>query len=444
MPADADRPDEATTPEQLPTWAAAQLPPTAPPPLPTPPLQPPGRPHWSVVLAGALVVAALVAGAVFAFLPDDEGSSSADRREEEPSTTLPDEDPPDQSELEEVVAEISDFVEQERGLDFDEPVQVELEDDEGFEARLFDDFEEDAAELERYEPLYKAFGLVEPDGDLATDLRSAYSTGVVGFYDSETKELVVRGAALTPFVRVTIAHELTHALDDQHFDLDRPEYDDADDEVGLGFTALVEGMATVVEEAYLAELSDDEQEQYYDELGDIVAGGIPDVSMVLLNLISAPYSYGPDFVTVLEEELDRDGLDQVYEDPPHTSEQVADPQAYLDGEEAVEVPHPTADGTVVEDGVLGQLFVQELLTDSIVLDEAEDAADGWGGDWATSWTDGARSCVRFTMVGDSEQDTRELLLGWTNWADAVEQQGLAVDVEQPAAGQPLTVTSCTA
>ena len=74
--------------------------------------------------------------------------------------------------------------------------------------------------------------------------------GVVGFYDPETDELVVRGAALTPYVRTTIAHELVHALDDQHLDLDRPEYDEADDEIGFGFSSVVEGNARRVENAY--------------------------------------------------------------------------------------------------------------------------------------------------------------------------------------------------
>ena len=96
----------------------------------------------------------------------------------------------------------------------------------------------------------EGLGLVEPDADLVESMRSLLGVGVVGFYDPETDELVVRGAALTPYVRTTIAHELIHALDDQHLDLDRPEYDEADDEVGFGFSSVVEGNARRIEDAY--------------------------------------------------------------------------------------------------------------------------------------------------------------------------------------------------
>jgi len=73
--------------------------------------------------------------------------------------------------------------------------------------------------------------------------RTLLTAGVVGFYDPETKQLVVRGTDTTPFTRRVLAHELTHALDDQHFDLNRQQLDKADDETGFGFSALVEGNA---------------------------------------------------------------------------------------------------------------------------------------------------------------------------------------------------------
>src|SRR5205807_4997815 len=59
-----------------------------------------------------------------------------------------------------------------------------------------------------------------------TDLRQAVhrflSTQVIGYYDSDSKQLVFIGTnSPTPPERMTLAHELTHALDDQHFDLSR-------------------------------------------------------------------------------------------------------------------------------------------------------------------------------------------------------------------------------
>src|SRR5690606_29911138 len=116
------------------------------------------------------------------------------------------------------VEEISAFVEEARGLEFREPVDVELAAGEEFEQRLLEDFDEDVEELEATGTLLTAFGLIDPSVDVVEAMRSLLGGGVVGFYDPETEELVVRGDDVTPYVRTTIAHELVHALDDQHFE----------------------------------------------------------------------------------------------------------------------------------------------------------------------------------------------------------------------------------
>jgi hypothetical protein len=381
---------------------------------------------------------ALLGAAVFAVVgSSDDGSS-------ERGASVDDEtgggSASGEGELTAVVDEISAFVAEERGLEFQEPVDVELEDDEGFEQRLLEDFEEEQESFAESQVLYQALGLIEPDADLMELFREAYAVGVVGFYDPETDELVVRGTDLSPSVRVTIAHELTHALDDQHFDIDRTEYDDSDDEIGFGFSALLEGQATVVEEAYLASLSGEEQDQYYDELLEQVGGGIPDVPEVLIEMIVAPYSEGPGFVEALSESGGQEALDAAYDEPPTTSEQVLEPEAYLEGEGAVAVEHPVADGEAVDEMLFGQLAVGLVLETGISGGDAEEAADGWGGDWLTWWEDGERSCMRATFVGDTPEDTEELGSAWSEWADNVD---LEATVDQAAAADPVTVTSCT-
>jgi hypothetical protein len=344
--------------------------------------------------------------------------------------------PPTADEVNDLVTELSAFVEEQRGLEFEAPVQVEIEDDEAFHERLFADYDEDAEQTAELDPLYKAFGLLDPDDDLVETLRTALEGAVIGFYDPETGELVVRGAAITPAVRVTVAHELTHALDDQHFDLDREEYDEADDEIGFGFSGLVEGSAVAVEDAYLETLSPAEHDRYFEEQ---MSYGLPDVPLVLLELIGAPYQYGPDLVGALRTDGGRERLDGAFAEPPRTSEQVVHPDRYLDTEPAVEVEHPAADGEVVWDGVLGEVFVRLALGQE-VPDQADAAAEGWGGDWATSWRDGERACARAVVVGDTPADSDELYDAWSAWASAVD---MTASADQPEAGGPVTVTSCT-
>ncbi|HEX2118207.1 MAG TPA: hypothetical protein VHF91_03420, partial [Acidimicrobiales bacterium] len=112
-----------------------------------------------------------------------------------------------------VVAELQAFVESARGLPFKEPVDVAVVDDAEFR-RLLSGGE--AVDLQRPDDevsigVLRALGLLAagqdlgPAGEIDPDL-------VAGFYDTETKELVVRGTRLTPFVRQVLVHELTHAL----------------------------------------------------------------------------------------------------------------------------------------------------------------------------------------------------------------------------------------
>ncbi len=437
--------------------------PPPPPPPPPPPGQPPWddeleppprRRRWWVVVVALVAVAGVLAASVAAVwtssddgddsdaqAPTGEGDGGPAPGTDPPSTTTP--PPATEPELRAAVDDISAFVEDERGLTFREPVQVELAGEGDFQERLLEDFDEDADELRDDEVLLKALGMVDPDVDLVSSMRGLLGGGVVGFYDPETRELVVRGTALTPYVRTTIAHELTHALDDQHFDLDRPEYDDAADEISFGFSALAEGNARRVEGAYLDSLSADDQDAAAAEemaLGSGVEVG--DVPIVLIDLISAPYALGETFVGSLVDAGGQAGLDAAFADPPRTSEQVIDPSAYAEGEARVEVPAPEPPGDVIDDGVVGQLLILLVLADEIGNDEARAAAEGWGGDRYATWRDGERWCGSVAIVGDDAAETGELRAVFADGATARAEGGVEATVEVPAGDGPVTVRSC--
>src|SRR5512138_856603 len=138
---------------------------------PHPPGTVPPRPsRWLLPLIGVLTIVALVASLLLV-----RGASSGEEVLEPPgerdAAEEPDE-PPTQEELEEVVAEISAFVEQETGLSFLEPVTVELAGEGEFQDRLLADFDEDVEDLRATEVFLKALGLVDPDVDLVESMRS--------------------------------------------------------------------------------------------------------------------------------------------------------------------------------------------------------------------------------------------------------------------------------
>ena len=381
---------------------------------------------------GVLVL--LVATFVFVGGDDDPDASpspttAADGGSPEPTdpgapTTEPDLPPASEQEFLDLVAELQDYVAEARGLPFEEEVTVELADDDEFEARLADKFEEDVADIEDAEVFYRALGLLPDDTSLVDSLRAIYSAGVLGFYDPETDELVVRGRSTTPYVQQTIVHELVHALDDQHFELHRPQYDDAKDEIGTGFSAVVEGDARRIENRWMSEQPTDFREEAKAE-EDAFGAGI-DASAypeILLFELAAPYQLGEVFLGQRISEGGERAVDAALTEPPDTSEQVLFPQLFAPREPRVEVPPPPADGEIVDDGVVGALFLLGLLSASdspVNQSDAFRAVQGWGGDWAVTWTDGDLACVRADFVGDTPGDTDELESALARWAEGRE------------------------
>ena len=394
--------------------------------------------RWPVVVVALLAVIALLAS-MFLVRSASSGTGEGDGGDRQATPTTEPPEPATEAEIDAAVAEISEFVAVEAGLDFLAPVTVELEGEGAFQQRLLADFDEDADELRKTEVILTALGLVDPDLDLVESMRSLLGGGVVGFYDTETDELVVRGAALTPYVRTTIAHELTHALDDQHHDLHRPAYDDAADEVSFGFSAVVEGNARRIEGAYLASLDEDERRQAAEE--ELALGGgvnLDRTPLILVDLIGAPYTLGEPFVDAVVADGGDAALAAAFADPPRTSEQVFDPDRFLAGEEAIDVPVPQVPGEVVDEGSLGQLLVLLVLADELGIETARIAATGWGGDWGVVWRDGDRSCVTANLVGDDVGETEEMRQAFERWAEAHE----GAQVVPTGAGGPFTVESC--
>lgn len=384
------------------------------------------------------MVVLLVVGLAWTFSPGDQGeeveAASTAPTTEEPADEPSDEPQAGDAELEAVVAEIAAFVEEERGLEFEVDPVVELLDEGAFQDRLLADEEEDEAELLDLQDELRALGLIDDDVDISTALDDLLGQGVLGFYDPETGELVVRAGDITPLARITIAHELVHALDDQHFDLDRPEYDDALSEVSTGFSAVVEGNASRIDEAYRQTLSSDERSAADDEEAQLAAGLDPDIPLVLLQLLQLPYELGPVLVDALLEEGGQEALDAAFEAPPTTSDQLLDPQRYLDGEDALEVPAPEADGEVIYEGAFGVLSL--LLVLGPQDPAVQRAVDGWGGDAYVVWREDDRTCARANLVGDTDEDTEEIAEALSAWAA---QQD---DAEASTGDGLVTFTSC--
>lgn len=311
-----------------------------------------------------------------------------------------------QTALEKALPELISFVEQSRGLKFVRPPKVELLPDDKFEARLHEGGESDPEEEAAFLGLFRALGLVTGDVDLEAVADDTISN-IVGAYDPDTKVLYARGGEPTPYVKDVLVHELTHALDDQHFNLDRP---DLDDEASPAFDALVEGSAMTVEKRWHDSRPAQEQQAIDAEEGEGVAD--PDVFM---ELFAFPYQVGPRLVQALLDGGGQARLDEAFRHPPVSTEQAIHPDRFLSADAVKAVTPPAADGPIVDEGTLGELGLVLLLDSATSRSVALKAAAGWGGDHYVAWTSGTKTCVRFSVVMDTAQDTTELVSALRTW-----------------------------
>lgn len=305
------------------------------------------------------------------------------------------------------------FVEQTRGLRFKRRVPVELLAGDAFTERLrtLDEPGEEAeasADAESFEAFLRVLGLVTDDVDLAAVAASIEDKAILGFYDPIEAALYVRGTALGPFEELIVVHELTHALEDQHFGLDRRRLDERSDESSDSFLALVEGSAVVVEQRFLESLPPEQRRVA--EAGEEAAAQLSaDLPEAIDALFGYPYREGPAFVDRILAAGGPRRLDATLVEPPVTSEQVLHPERFLAGEGPKPVGRPRADGRVEDSGVLGERVLALVLAGAVGPSAGSRAAAGWGGDRYVVWSSDRRTCIRWNLVMDTPTDTAELV-----------------------------------
>jgi hypothetical protein len=316
------------------------------------------------------------------------------------------------------ICDAAAYVQQVRERQFKTFPPVELLTDAEFDRALLADFEDSRAELDDEGVTLSALGLLDPTVSLADAYRDALEIGVVGFYDPKTGRLVVRADSgegrdgFNLYVRQVLVHELTHALDDQWFDLDREDFVDGDAE--YGFVATVEGDARRVDERWQSELDPAARQQLQQ---DSLAAVSPDdmvryfsLPPVLQQLQLSPYTNGLAYMRRVVEGGGEAAADQALINPPATSEDIFRPDRPRASDPEVVLGPPEAGGAAVTTGRLGQLVVNLWL--------GSDIGDGWGGDRYVTWRDGPRSCIAVDLAADTPKDLSELDRAARSWAAA--------------------------
>lgn len=269
--------------------------------------------------------------------------------------------------------------------------------------------------MESSEILLTLLGLIEPDLDLETLMVDLYTEQVAGFYDPDEESFyVLEDEEQSAVDQMTIAHEYVHALQDQHFGLDALKDESMDADRQRAFDALIEGDATLAMLLYANEYIG-----FFDRLHTLsTAGGVErdvfEASPAFIQEMELfPYVEGYNFVSTLYARGGWEAVNEAYENPPLSTEQILHPELYRQGDEPQEVPLPDLaselDWSEVESDVLGELRLRLTLAEYLGPVAASLAAEGWDGDHYTLLKQGSDGpyVVVIRTVWDDVQEVDE-------------------------------------
>src|SRR5580692_13219479 len=219
-------------------------------------------------------------------------------------------------------------------------------------------YDKDTQRLRRSELVLKKFGLLPRDFDLEKLLVALLREQVAGYYDPKTKTVNLLDWLPMEDQEPVMAHELTHALQDQTIGLDKwmkkggkdlgeirkdptPE-DIENDEMDDAREAVIEGQAQAMMFQYALSptgRSIADSPDLVDSMESETLTGTPgtkvfnDAPIFMKESLTFPYSYGMEFVVKLMANGGKEkAFAEVLANPPHTTRQIMQPETYLSGE----------------------------------------------------------------------------------------------------------------
>ena len=292
------------------------------------------------------------------------------------------------------IARIESEVEKIRGVEFKRPVRPKVVTPEIARKEALRDIEKTYPANARRadEELLSLLGLVPPGTDLRELLETVAGEQVIGYYDPRNKRMRIvsgNGADSPALVDITLAHELTHALEDQVFGLKEPE--GGTDDEATARTALVEGTASWVDSEFTrcCVKASEVLSGAFGALG--AAEQMNKLPPYIQRTLLWSYTAGNEFVNSLY--LSAGGWSLVNaalrSRPPVSSEQIIHPEKYAPFEPPLEIRLRTGDvlgkgWRRTADGTLGEVDTSEILR---LGDpgKATSAAAGWGGGRYELW-----------------------------------------------------------
>ena len=253
--------------------------------------------------------------------------------------------------------------------------------------------EKDAAERYADQRSAEAFGLLPKGFDLDSFLVNVLTEQVEGLYDPKSHEFYIADWSPVADQRMVMAHELTHALEDQHFQIEawvkaaRPNED-----AELARDAVLEGsaMAAMVDYLMLGTGRSLKDMPDFDPgmlIGDL--GSTPTLQKAppfLKDALIFPYIGGLSFSAAVMKNTGWGTLAGVFAKPPVSTQQILHPGLYRSGKIPATVSLPRLDKLLgsdwvkLDENLMGEFGWKEVFKQFLDADRAKTLGGAWDGD----------------------------------------------------------------
>jgi hypothetical protein len=289
-------------------------------------------------------------------------------------------------------------------------------------------------ELHIQEASLRAFGLASGDFNLEQFLIKFYTEQAAGFYDPHTKTMYIADWIDPEMQEGVLAHELTHALQDQNFDLNRflraaRENDDASSArqaivEGYAMAAMLQRKLGAVDLASLPSVEAAMARSADEELTKFPIFATAPFFFRLQALF--PYLQGMDF---MQRGLKQGGwkeLNRLFTDPPTTTKELFQPEIYFGHKPLpkVSLPQPAFLGNdpglrLLTENAMGELGYYAVLGQLISEDEAKPVATAWLAD----------RYILYEYPDKPDGEGKYVLVARTRWSNAEKSQAFFRDYQ---------------
>ena len=292
----------------------------------------------------------------------------------------------------EVMAEMSKLL----SLPIREPLKRSVRSREEIRQFLIRQMREDKDDTKRYadQKALEALGLIPKGYPLDQKLIALLTEQIAGLYDPKQREFFIADWTQPAEQRLIMAHELTHALQDQYFHVEKWEEEvKANDDAQLARESVLEGSAMVAMIDYLLRSTGKSSRDIQDFDPSLLVGDVNDspelaeAPLIIQDEIVFPYIPGAAFVQrALRAWNGWPDLHRMFENPPASTQQILHPDLYFRGVMPAKVDLTPLTNVVprawkkLDENVMGEFALKEILKQFLGKEQAGAIAPSWAGD----------------------------------------------------------------